>query len=45
MSFYSVEEATALARKLTDEAVEVISKYSNSEDLVLLAEYLLKRNH
>ena len=45
MSFYSVEEASALASRLTDEAITVISKYDNSENLVALAEYLLKRNH
>ena len=43
MSFYSVEEASALARKLTDEAISVISKYDNCETLVALAEYLLDR--
>jgi geranylgeranyl diphosphate synthase type II len=45
MSFYSVEEAMRLAKELTDEAVKVISKYSNSESLVELAKYLLVRNH
>ncbi len=45
MSFYSVEEAEALAEKLTKEAVGVISKYKNSEKLVALAEYLLKRKY
>jgi geranylgeranyl diphosphate synthase type II len=45
MSFYSVEEAMRLAKELTDEAVNVISKYSNSESLVELAKYLLVRNH
>jgi geranylgeranyl diphosphate synthase type II len=45
MSFYSVEEAMRLAKELTDEAVNVISKYSKSESLVELAKYLLVRNH
>jgi geranylgeranyl diphosphate synthase type II len=45
MSFYTVEEASLLARRLTDEAIAVISKYENSQNLVALAEYLLKRNH
>jgi geranylgeranyl diphosphate synthase type II len=45
MSFYSVEEAMRLAKELTDEAVNVISKYSKSESLVELAGYLLVRNH
>ena len=45
MCFYSVEEALELATKLTDKAISVISKYDNSENLVALAEYLLKRDH
>jgi len=43
MSFYTVEEALGLARKLTDEAIEIISRYSNTENLVNLAKYLLER--
>ena len=45
MSFYSVDEAFNLARKLTDEAINAISKYDNCESLAELAEYLLKRDH
>ena len=45
MSFYSVEEARKLAQKLTEEAVEIISKYDNCKALAELAEYLLSRNH
>ena len=45
MSFYTIEEASVLARRLTDEAIAVISKYENSQNLVALAEYLVKRNH
>ena len=45
MSFYSVEEALELAKKLTYKAISVISKYDDSENLVALAEYLLKRDH
>ena len=44
MSFYSVEEAMALAKKLTNEAVEAISKYEGCDSLASLAEYLLKRD-
>ena len=43
MSFYTVEEALKLAKELTDEAIEIISKYQNTENLVALAEYLLER--
>lgn len=43
MSFYSVDEALTLARKLTDNAVAIISKYDNCESLAALAEYLLDR--
>ena len=45
MSFYSIEEASALAKRLTDEAIEKISGYSNTENLVALAEYLLERKY
>ena len=43
MSFYSVDEALELAKRLTDEAVAVISKYQGSETLVELAKFLLNR--
>ena len=45
MSFYTVDEAKLLAKKLTDEAIGCISKYSNSKELVAFAEYLLNRDH
>ena len=45
MSFYTPDEAMALARTLTDEAIAIISKYKGSERLVAFAEYLLNRNH
>ena len=45
MCFYDVDEAMELARRLTDEAIRSISKYKGSENLVLLAEYLLGRDH
>ena len=43
MSFYTVDEAMNLAKKLTDEAINAISKYKNTENLISLAEYLLQR--
>ena len=43
MSFYSVDEALELAKRLTDEAVAAISKYQGSETLVELAKFLLDR--
>ena len=39
----SVEEAEAYAKKLTIEAIDVISRYENSDILTALAEYLLER--
>lgn len=43
LSFMSVEEAEEYAKKLTIEAIEVISRYENSDILTALAEYLLER--
>ena len=45
MSFYSVDEAMALAKKMTDDALEAISKYDACESLVELDRYLLERKH
>lgn len=45
MSFYSADEAMALAKKMTDEAILAISKYDNCATLVELAQYLLERKH
>ncbi len=45
LSFYSVEEAYNIAKKLTDTAIKAVSKYEGSEFLVKLAEYLLDRRN
>ena len=45
VSFYTVDEALALAEKLTDEAVGAIEKYDNSQALCDLARYLAKRKY
>lgn len=45
MSFYTVDEARELAEKLTNEAINCISEYGNSEELIAFAEYLLNRDH
>lgn len=44
LSFMSIEEASEMAKRLTNEAIAVIRKYDNSEMLVELANYLLTRN-
>ena len=43
MSFYSVEEAQFYADRLTNEAIQAVRKYPNSEMLCALAEWLAKR--
>ncbi len=44
LSYYSPEEARAEAAKLTEKAVEAISKFDGSETLISLAKYLLDRS-
>ena len=44
LTFMGEPEAYEYAKKLTNEAVGVISKYENSETLVALAEFLLNRD-
>ncbi len=43
LSFYSVEEASFYAERLTAQAVNAVSGYPTSETLVALANWLLKR--
>ena len=43
LSFYTREEAFAEATRLTERAIETVSKYQNLQEAVLLAEYLLHR--
>lgn len=43
LSYMSIDEARALAARLTDEAVSAIEKYEGSEKLCVLANYLLTR--
>ena len=45
LSFFSLEDAKAYAKRLTDEAIVAVEKLPNSETLVALALYLLERNH
>ena len=45
LKFYSVGEALAYAKELTERALYAVSKYENSEFLVELAKYLLERNN
>ena len=45
LSFYSIEEALAYSKRLTQEALASVSKYEGSEFLVALAEYLLGRQN
>ena len=45
MSYYSIDEAKELAKKLTDEAIESISGFENSKILCDFAVYLLNRDH
>ena len=43
MSFYSVDEAQFYADRLTQDAIETVRKYSESDMLCTLAEWLAKR--
>lgn len=43
LSFFTIDEAMAYARRCTDEAVEIIQKYKGSERLIDLALYLCER--
>lgn len=43
LSFMDINEAKKLAERLTTEAIEVICKYPDSDELIALAVYLLKR--
>ncbi len=45
MSYYSTEEAKKVAEELTKEAILAIEAFEGAEALILLAEYLLKRDH
>ena len=45
MSYYTVEEARALAASLTDEAIEAIAEFDDTEVLTDFAVFLLKRDH
>ena len=45
MSYYSVEEAKALAASLTAEAVSAVAEFEGSEVLTDFAVYLLERDH
>ena len=44
LTFFSREEAMNRAKALTERAVMTVSAYEGSENLVLLAQYLLQRN-
>ena len=44
LTFMSIEEARAYAKRLTDEAKEAIADFENNEILCELADYLLTRN-
>ena len=44
LSFMSESDAYEYAKKLTNEAIDAISKYENSEILVALADFLLNRD-
>jgi geranylgeranyl diphosphate synthase type II len=44
LTFMSVEEARAYAKRLTDEAISAIAPYEGNETLTALAEFLLYRN-
>ncbi len=45
LSYMSIEEATKTAERLTNEAIDAIKRFDGSDTLVLLAEYLLKRQN
>ena len=45
LTYYSVEEAAKYAKELTDKAVEQISEWEDTDTLIELAEYLLKRKY
>lgn len=44
LTFMTTDEARAYAARLTEEAKSAVSKYSGSDTLCALADYLLKRN-
>ena len=44
LTFYEREEAIEEAKALTNRAIDTVSAYDHSENLVLLAQYLLQRN-
>ncbi len=44
-NFYTVEQAKAYAQKLTEEAVNAITRYDGGGELEALAYYLLQRTH
>lgn len=44
LTFYSRNKAMSMAEALTERAISTIAAYEHSEDAVLLARYLLKRN-
>ena len=44
LTYLDEKDSYGFAKKLTDEAVSVISKYNGGEKLAALAEYLLSRN-
>lgn len=45
LSFYSLDEASKIAKELTRTAIAVISKYDGSDFLIELAEYLTERGN
>ena len=45
MSYYSTAEAKKIAEELTEEAIAAIKAFEGAEALILLAEYLLSRDH
>ena len=45
MRFYDVDGARAYAKQLTEDAVSAIRTMENSQNLVILAEYLAQRNY
>ena len=45
LSYFSLEDAKAYAKRLTEEAVAELSEFKNAEVLVALAYYLLNRTH
>lgn len=45
LTYYKIDEAKAIAKDLTDEAVEAISEFDSSDVLKEFAVYLLNRDH